>query len=80
MENTHWQYPPQHPGSSSKLDAKVAIPRLQNIQYALPATVRPQRPRPDVVSKAVSAGMPIIGPELTTDSALSAASEVGLSP
>ncbi|RAR10623.1 fungal specific transcription factor domain-containing protein [Stemphylium lycopersici] len=51
----------------SRQDDKVAIPRLQNINYHLPTTTRPQRLRTDVVSKAVSAKFATgtIGPELT---------------
>lgn len=80
MDNTQQHYPPEHLSSWSRPDAKVAIPRLQNINYHLPATARPQRPRTDVVSKAVSPGIPIIiGPELTASSVHSAVSEVGLS-
>ncbi|KAJ6202859.1 hypothetical protein J3E72DRAFT_435556 [Bipolaris maydis] len=52
MDNTQQHYPPEHLSSWSRPDAKVAIPRLQNINYHLPATARPQRPRTDVVSKA----------------------------
>lgn len=63
------RYAPDHSAESSwaRHDDKVAIPRLQNINYQLPATTRPQRLRTDVVSKAVSAksATSAIGPELT---------------
>lgn len=81
MENTQQQYEPERSGSSRQ-DAKVAIPRLQNMNYQMSATTRPQRPRNDVVSKAVSAASPTATYWTDADtrsSVRNAASEVGLS-
>ncbi|PZD23065.1 fungal specific transcription factor domain containing protein, partial [Pyrenophora tritici-repentis] len=47
-----YPHPPEGPSSSNRLDAKVAIPRIQGHDYQMPTTARTPRVRTDVVSTA----------------------------